>query len=169
MLVFMGIHKNVARHVCYVYTLAMDEIISQLRTQRAKAQVKVERAQRALETAKSELSDVEAALRVLGGLTSPSAAALASSSNNPATPQVAKRQEELLGVLPDDDASAAEPKDLFVVYEMCSTDVITIDTFRTTLWRMKSRGPFEYKGGLWEVRSADGRYWKERTDGRDLA
>lgn len=132
----------------------MDETVSLLRDRIAKAETKLSRAEKALETARSELSDLQTTLRVLQDLTSePNAGAPQSG-----TSVVAERQSIIMSMLGVGVEQAKAPSDLFDFFELLSSEKITIDTFRTTVWRMRNN---EVDG--WTVRSDGGVYWKERV------
>lgn len=141
----------------------MDDIIELVRVRHAKAVAKVERAKKALDSARSELADIEAALRVLGGISSNGDSDSAKSGPSDA---VAERQQNIIKLLPD-SAPGVEPKELHSRYEFHFAEDISLDTFRTTIWRMKKdERRFAFEGDEWTVENAEGRYWRERV--RDL-
>lgn len=138
----------------------MDDILEQLKDRHAKARVKVDRAEKALDSARSELSDVETALRVLQEMRG------IGSSSGPkvgASEAVAERQTNIVKVLKEGQISALEPKELYAHYTLSFGEDVSLETFRTTIWRMRDRGPFDVNGVFWTVQNDDGRYWKERA------
>jgi len=70
------------------------------------------------------------------------------------------RQQEIADLLGVGSQNSRSPVELFETYDESGMDDINIDTFRTTIWRMKGKtytcGDREY-----EIDSADGRYWKK--------
>lgn len=133
----------------------MQEAVSLLRDKAAKAELKVQRAEKALETARTELSDLQTALRVMESLTGEGSGG--SSATGPSA-AVAERQAEIIKLLGVGSKQGHSPADLFSSYEAVSKERITIETFRTTVWRMKDK-----EFGDWVVRGDDGAYWKELT------
>lgn len=134
----------------------MDNIIEQLRDRAARVAAKVEKAKKALEAAVSELADVEAAIRVIEDMQG-------GGGRVGVSDVVAERQANILKIMDSVRASASEPKELFSRYVTQFGDDITLDTFRTTLWRMKGKGPFHEGGEQWSVENQAGRYWKEKA------
>ncbi|MFO6429122.1 hypothetical protein ACLBKT_03420 [Erythrobacter sp. W302b] len=137
----------------------MNDILEQLKDRHAKAKARLEKAEKALESARSEFSDIETALRVLQEMQGIGASGGVKSV---ATEVVAERQSNILKVLREGRNSALEPKELYVYYSLTFGDDVSLDTFRTTIWRMKDRGPFADGETRWTVENEDGRYWKER-------
>lgn len=131
----------------------MEEAVSLLRDRAAKAAIKVQRAEKALDSARTELSDLQTALRVLENLTGGSGNVGPHVGPSAA---VAERQTEILRLLGVGSKQATAPADLFASYDAVTSEKITIDTFRTTVWRMKDKEFDE-----WVVRSDSGLYWKE--------
>lgn len=131
----------------------MQEAVTLLRDKAAKAELKVQRAEKALESARTELSDLQTALRVLETLSGESGGP--SPSSGPSAP-VAERQSEILKLLGVGQKQGHSPAELFTSYESVAKEGITIETFRTTVWRMKDR-----EFGDFVVRGDDGVYWKE--------
>ena len=138
-----------------LYVGYMEDAVALLRDKLAKAEAKVQRHEKSLESARTELSDLQIALRVFENLTGES-----SSGTQPGpSAAVAERQAEILRLLSVGRKQAHAPAELFASYELVGKESITIDTFRTTIWRMKDR-----EFGDWLVRSDDGLYWKESGD-----
>ena len=54
---------------------------------------------------------------------------------------------------------AKAPADLFGLYKAIYGEDINIDTFRTTIWRMKDR-LYDLHDGSWFVEGESGVYWK---------
>lgn len=140
----------------------MDDVFSKIRDKHARAQLRLERARRALEAAEADVADLEAALRVMAQISPGSPVPLRPSQSD----QVAERQLNLIKVLPHGRILAVEPKPLSERYaKMFPEDDVALDVLRTTLWRMKERAiAYPYDGHLWRVASASGRYWKQRVD-----
>lgn len=138
----------------------MDDILAQVKERYEKARAKAEKAEKALDSARSELSDIETTLRVLqemAGATNPNPA-----KGGPSE-AVAERQANILSILGESQKTAVEPKELHGKYSIQFGEDVSLDTFRTTIWRMRERGPFQHQGMYWRVVNFDGRYWKEPT------
>ena len=132
----------------------MTDHLSILRDRIEKAESKVQRYKKSLKTAESELSDLITALRVLEGITN------GSDSNGSGTPTTMGRQLEILRMLTVGRDEAQSPADLYKTYSAEGSEDIAIDTFRTTIWRMKDK-TFEADGSVWGVHGDSGNYWKE--------
>ena len=132
----------------------MTDHLSILRDRIEKADSKVQRYKKSLETAESELSDLITALRVLEGITN------GGDSNGSGTPATMGRQLEILRMLSVGRDEAQSPADLYKTYSDVGSEDIAIDTFRTTIWRMKDK-TFEADGSVWGVHGDSGNYWKE--------
>ncbi len=134
----------------------MEDAIALIRDRLVRAEVKAARAEKAWETAKNEVADLQTALRVMTELSgeSPSSASAASSAN------VAERQLLIVRILRVGEGNATSPADIFDTYKFIATEEISIDTFRTTIWRMKDNS-FSDGLDLWLVKGDNGRYWKE--------
>lgn len=76
--------------------------------------------------------------------------------------EVSARQDFILRELPISEASARNPADIYAKFVAETGDrETTIETFRTTVWRMKSRNPFQFEGKQYCVMHSDAGYWKE--------
>lgn len=132
----------------------MTDHIAILKDRIEKAKAKVQRYQKSLETAKSELSDLETTLRVLEGIANDG------DSNGAGTSSTMSRQLDIVRLLTVGREKGQPPADLYKSYCLIGGEDITIDTFRTTIWRMKDR-VFETDGSEWVVHGDSGNYWKE--------
>ena len=131
----------------------MDETISLLRDRLARSRVKVEKLEKALELAKTEIADTETTIRVLGGIASEPTGSSSATTHS----SVSARQREILSILPTSADSALSPMVLFESFGG-KTGGINVDTFRTTLWRMKDT-EFRHGDAAGTVRATEGRYW----------
>lgn len=130
----------------------MESAVTLIRERLAKAEIKAARAEKAWETAKNEVSDLQTALRVMSELTGESAPT--------STANVAQRQLIITRLLRVGEANAVSPSDLYEQYQAASGEDLNLDTFRTTIWRMKGGG-FQDGPDLWLVTGDSGKYWKE--------
>ncbi len=157
-----AIHTEILLQTYFMYDIArsMTDVINQVHERHAKAKARVERAEKALDSARSELFDIEAALRVLAGIAGGNTANLAKNAPSEA---VSVRQANILEILPIQSTEGVEPKALYGKYDFrFPDDNVGLDVFRTTLWRMKERGGiFENGFQFWTVMSEQGRYWKQ--------
>ena len=134
----------------------MSDVISLLKDRLVKAEARVQRYEKALETARNELSDVQTTLRVLGEIQGESlAVSTVPSSQTPTT----HRQETIAELLGLGHENGQSPGDVFEAYQRLGGDEINIDTFRTTIWRMKGK-EYTINDVPYRVESGDGRYWK---------
>jgi len=134
----------------------MTDTTSILKERLVKAEAKVSRYEKTLETAKNDLNDIRTTLKVLGQIEGES-----SSESVPSKPTpVGGRQLDILSILSDGSQNSQQPVDLYETYKLIGRDEINIDTFRTTVWRMKDKS-FVMAGEEWVVCSDNGRYWKE--------
>lgn len=136
----------------------MTDLLSQIQERYAKAVAKVDRAEKALESARSELADLEAAKRVIDSLSAPT---VSESLKSAVSETMAVRQHNIIGILGEGAQNGVEPKELHAVYALNFDASLSLDTFRTTIWRMKDK-PFTVDDVRWTVQNDDGRYWKER-------
>lgn len=134
----------------------MNETLAILRERLAKAESRVLRTEKALETARAELSDLQTALRVMEGITGE--AATGSSASSSVT--MSDRQSTIVQLLDVGQENGSPPADLFKAYTERSGEEISIDTFRTTIWRMKGAF-FKVEGRTFLVHGDNGVYWKE--------
>lgn len=135
----------------------MDDVISALRDRRAKAEAKIARANKALEIAKKELLDLEAAERVIASITGESISPPATGGS------VSERDRAMAKLLPVSADSALSPVDLHQIYLEETGDDLNLDAFRTALWRL-SKKAIRGESKNWEVRSKGGRYWREAVN-----
>ncbi|MEO6717255.1 MAG: hypothetical protein ABIM50_08420 [Novosphingobium sp.] len=129
-----------------------------LKDRRAKAEAKVSRASKALESAEKELADVLAAERVVGDITGESV------GSKPSDTPVSARDVTITKLLSDNQNEAKSPAELYPLYTAQTLDNINLEAFRTAVWRLlKKTIPGEKK--VWVVKSQDGRYWREPVGG----
>lgn len=164
----LGIHgQTIAFAYAVCYSANMNSVVQQIEARRTKLLAKVEKAEKALESARSELADTDAALRVLANIADDSGTSEAKGQQSDA---VSERQANILHILPEDADAGLEPKVLHAKY--CFNfpiDDVSLDVLRTTVWRMKDRGNLHTQDGrLWSVDSDQGRYWKKEVFKFDL-
>lgn len=135
--------------------MPMTDTISILKDRLAKAQAKIQRYEKSLESAKNEVADIHTTLRILGEIGGESAQPSGQGSTG-----ASKRQGEILLTLANAESNATTPAELFERYKILGSEDINLDTFRTAVWRMKDK-TFLYDGLPWTVMSHDGKYWKE--------
>jgi hypothetical protein len=132
----------------------MDDAIPLLKERLAKAEARALRAEKAWKTAKNEVADLTTALRVVSELTgeSPTGAVGANAA-------VAERQRLIVGLLHVGENNGQSPAELFEAYTGSAPEDINIDTFRTTIWRMRDKD-VRIGDDIWLVKGANGQYWK---------
>jgi hypothetical protein len=130
--------------------------IALIRERLSKAEIRATRAEKAWESAKNEVADLLTTLRVLGEVTGESPPPVTAN----ASAAVAERQKLIASLLKVGEAAASSPSDIFEMYKMFASEDISIDTFRTTIWRMKGH-PFQVGDDLWLIMGDSGAYWKE--------
>lgn len=135
----------------------MTDHMAILRGRIEKAESRVQRYRKSLKTAENELSDLTTALRVIEGI------AGGGDSNVAGTPVTMGRQLDIVRLLGVGRENHRTPADLYASYCRLGGEDITIDTFRTTLWRMKDR-VFQVSDAEYVVRGDNGSYWKEEAD-----
>lgn len=135
----------------------MNDPIAILRDRLAKAAAKVMRAQKSLDSAVSEMTDLQTAIRVIDGIVSESSGGPPSTAQSSA---VSGRQTVILHLLAVGRESASPPAVLFEKYRLRTGEDITIDTFRTTIWRMADKIFASEDSKIIVKRGEDG-YWKE--------
>lgn len=135
----------------------MDDVLAALKDRRAKAEAKIARARKALEMAKKELDDLEAAERVIASISGESVSATASQGS------VSERDRVMTKLLATEMSGAQTPAELHQIYLDETGDDINLDAFRTALWRLQKK---EIRGvaNIWVVRSDGGRYWRESAE-----
>ena len=131
----------------------MDDAIALIQERLTKAEVKAARAEKAWESAKSEVSDLTTALRVMTELSGGDSAAVGQSSST------ADRQVAITNLLKVGEEEGRAPADLFEAYREEVGDGINLETFRTTIWRMKDKA-VHVGSDVWFVKGANGQYWK---------
>lgn len=136
-----------------MYVGGMDDAVRLIRDRLAKAEVRATKAEKAWEAAKNEVGDLQTALRVLLGLTGESPGL------NAASAPVADRQVQIVRLLRVGEERSQAPAEIFDNYKLFATEDIAIDTFRTTIWRMKDKA-FHDGDDLWLIQGENGRYWK---------
>jgi hypothetical protein len=143
------------------YNNFMLDVMALLKDRKAKAEAKVVRATKALETAQKELVDVIAAQRVMSEITGES---VDSKSNES---PVSDRDKEIAKLLAVDISDATSPAELYPEYINATGDSINLDAFRTALWRLQKKiiqGPEK----SWAVKSENGKYWREPVPAPDF-
>jgi hypothetical protein len=138
-----------------LYGYVMLDHIAILKERLAKAESKELRAAKALESAKNEASDIRTALRVLGDISGESVDV----PRLPSAANTGNRQIEIVNILGVGPENGRSPVDLFATYELIGSDDINIDTFRTTIWRMRDKS-YVCNNVMFVVQSDGGRYWK---------
>jgi hypothetical protein len=133
----------------------MDDPIALIKERLAKAEAKEARAEKVWEAAKVETAEFRTALKVMMEITGESATQTATTPSA----NVAERQLTIVRLLRVGDAVGAAPADIYEMYKLLATEEISIDTFRTTIWRMKDVD-FCDGADLWLVKGDNGRYWK---------
>lgn len=132
------------------------DVMATLKDRRAKAENKVVRVAKALETAKKELTDLIAAERVVAEITGESPDLKAAGA------PLSDRDHEIAKLLGPEQSAAISPADLYPIYLRSTGDNINLDAFRTALWRLQKKHVRE-GGALWAIRSDGGRYWREQA------
>jgi hypothetical protein len=138
----------------------MIDVMAALRERKAKAEAKVARATKALETAKKELVDVIAAERVMADITGESV------EHKVAGAPVSERDREIAKVLATEQEEALTPAELYPSYIAATGDSINLDAFRTALWRLQKK-VIRGSEKSWTVKSENGRYWREAVEVSD--
>jgi hypothetical protein len=137
------------------YGEPMHDVMAALKERRAKAEGKLSRAVKALENAKKELQDIEAAERVFATITGESPSSPKDGGGSASDRD--RTMTRLLGASPEE---ARTPAELYPIYVGETGDDINLDAFRTALWRLQKKVvPGDSK--TWAVRSSGGRYWRE--------
>lgn len=131
-----------------------DNPITLLKERLAKAEAKKARHKKLLEAAEAEVSDVQTALRVFNEVMNPGADTKSTDSNS-----TTERQLNIAMMLGDGKEHAKAPVALYPSYTALFGDDINIDTFRTTIWRMKDR-KYDLGNGVWVIEGDNGLYWK---------
>lgn len=133
----------------------MTDAVSILKDRLAKGQAKVARIKKQLDAAEIEVSDTQTALRVLDLVFNQQS----SESGGGDQSTTVTRQLDIVAVLNVGQESASAPADVFEGFKLISTEIINIDTFRTTLWRMKGK-VYATAEGAYIVEGDNGLYWK---------
>ena len=129
----------------------MDDTLRLIRERLLKAETKASRAEKTWDSAKKELEELQIALRVMRGL---------AGETNLGSSNTGDRQGAILALLQMGQENSVAPADLFESYKIMEEEQINIDTFRTTIWRMKDKD-FHVGNNWWLVKSDSGKYWKE--------
>jgi hypothetical protein len=124
----------------------MSETISLLKEKLERANAKISRYERSLKAAEIERSDIETTLRVLGELSGESDDKASAESGA----VVSQRQHNILRIMPVGKENGQSPLDLHMMYTAIFGE-ISIDVFRTTIWRMAKSS---------QLCSEHGKYWK---------
>lgn len=132
----------------------MNNVMSVLKDRRAKAEAKVTRATKALESAKKDLADVLAAERVMAEITGESVDQKSGPSLN------TQRDRDIAKLLGTSENDALSPVLLYPIYQEATGDQINLEAFRTAVWRLKNK-TVEGEQKSWTVRAENGRYWRE--------
>ena len=144
--------------VCHTkYGYYMIDVMSLLKDRRAKAEGKVSRAIKALETARNELADLIAAERVMAEITGESVELKAAGT------QGTDRDREIAKLLNVGADNATSPAELYPVYVEATGDNLNLDAFRTALWRLQKKA-VQGSESNWTVKSENGRYWREAAE-----
>lgn len=132
------------------------DVMALVKERRAKAEGKVARAEKALESAKKELAELLAAERVVGEITG--------ESPEPRTSEgfVSAREIAIAKLIPSDPENAIAPAELYPKYIDASGEEINLDAFRTAIWRLKGK-KVQGEEYAWIVKADNGRYWRERV------
>lgn len=138
--------------MCY----GMTDTFATLNEHVKKAEAKVARYGKSLETAKKELADLHTTLRVMASISGESSTFESAATTTSTT----SRQQEIADLLGVGRENGHSPMDLFEAYNNEGADDINIDTFRTTIWRMKGK-TYTCNGQAFIIQSGNGEYWKE--------
>ena len=157
--VILGRGLGVSGGLCY--SPQMSDPLAILRERTAKADAKVLKFEKSLESAREELRDLSIALRVMSDIAGESAPTASTPAGSVA---VAKRQSNIVALLGVGAENARPPAEIFKGYGLLEDEDISIDTFRTTIWRMADK-PFVTDEGTFVVRRDDSGYWKELVQG----
>lgn len=136
----------------------MVDVMAAIRERKEKALSKLARARKSLSSAEKELDDVLAAERVMAEITGESPAA------KPAEGGVSERDIAIAKLLPTDKDLSKSPAELHPIYVKESGDPISLETFRTAIWRLLKK-VIAGTEKSWIVRSEGGKYWREAIGG----
>jgi hypothetical protein len=138
-----------------VTLFVMDHILI-LKERRMKAEARAIRHKKALEVAETEIDEIGIALRLLGEIENQSTTIAKADG----TATTAGRQLSIVELLGNGPENRQSPIDLFEAYKKAGLDSINIDTFRTTIWRMKGKA-YRLADVEWRIEGSDGHYWKK--------
>ncbi len=139
------------------YGAFMLDVMQALKDRRLKAEGKVARTIKALETAQKELADVIAAERVMADITGESV------EQKPSGGALTDRDIEITKLLGVGEPEAKSPIELYPLYAEAHGPGLNLEAFRTALWRLQKKTiPGTEK--TWAVRSEGGKYWREAAD-----
>lgn len=133
----------------------MDDTLDLIRERLEKMERRIQRLNKSLESAKKEQNDLDTTLRVLTGMQGGESPQRDNSTTM-------GRQFEIVHLLPKGEQGAASPVKLFEAYQFTGSESISVDTFRTTLWRMKG-GLYTINDVEWRVEGDNGLYWRSPT------
>jgi len=139
------------------YGLTMIDVMAALKARRAKAEGRLSRAIKALESAKKDLQDVIAAERIMADITGESV------ENRVTVGLPSGRDTEIAKLLATNSEDAKSPAELHPIYVETTGDSLNLEAFRTALWRLQKK---IVKGSEknWAVKSDNGRYWREAVE-----
>lgn len=135
----------------------MLDVMAALKDRKAKAEAKVARAAKALESAQKELIDVIAAERVMADITGESV------EQRNGSPPVSDRDKEITKLLATNPHEACSPSELHSKYIDTTGDSINLDAFRTALWRLQKK-VVQGAEKTWIIKVENGRYWRESSN-----
>ncbi|NJC35078.1 hypothetical protein GGR88_002592 [Sphingomonas jejuensis] len=138
----------------------MSDVMALLKDRLAKAEAKLTRAIKALESAKKELADLQAAERVMAEITGESA------EDKGVPTSISDRDKDMAKLLETGSDAAISPIDLYPRYLEATGDTINLDAFRTALWRLQKK-VIQGEERTWIVRSDNGKYWREPASPAD--
>jgi len=134
--------------------MARIDVMGALKERKAKAAIKVARAEKALESAPKELSDVLAAERVMAEITGESP------DNRPSETPVSERDIAIARLIPIGPDRPMSPAELHPLYVDETGDKLSLETFRTAIWRLLKK-VIRGTEKAWIVKSENGKYWRE--------
>lgn len=140
-----------------VYEECMLNVMQALKDRRLKAESKVTRVSKALESAQKELSDIIAAERVMADITGESV------DQKPAGTALSERDIDIARLLGVGEPEAKSPIELYPLYTEAHGDSLNLEAFRTALWRLQKKA-IQGTEKTWGVRSEGGKYWREAED-----
>lgn len=134
----------------------MSDVMILLKDRIAKAEGKLARSVKALESAKKELADLQAAERVMAEITGESLEPKPTAGAN------SDRDREIAKLLEVGPEAAISPADLYPRYLEATGDTINLDAFRTALWRLQKKA-IQGDERVWLVKADGGKYWRQAS------